>query len=359
MDDFVPLNPELYNALRQNFGRVKTDKKGQGLKLRTVPGTFEPEILAKGETYRVRCPWCNDTKFKLNVNHSFGTEDGVTGRVFYINKCYRCGPKTNELRELITWLSIKRITIPTEYVELEDEEIVSYVSPGRCVLLTDPQAKPGADYLAGRGIDPVEAANVYGVSFCVEGNPELCGGGMQGRLIFPVTKDGEHKGWQARLARDPNVFDKDRNFQHLRWYTMPGEWRSRYFLGYDQARRYSLAVLVEGPTDLVKQGPPCIASLGQTLSFGQARLLRETWSQVAIVGDHQKKADGTENAVQKASLKLLKSQDFDAVHLIKLPEGDPGSWARAEFAKFVRDRILENPKGENGSANIGTILGHG
>jgi hypothetical protein len=221
-------------------------------------------------------------------------------------------------------------------------EIPTYISPGLCVGLNDPRAQAGHDYLTGRGIDPLEATRVYGVSMCIEGNPLVCKGGMLGRLIFPVTKDGLHVGWQARLAFEPQQLDKDRSFKFLRWYTMPGVWRQDYLLGYDQSKGHEHAILVEGPTDLVKQGSPCIASLGQTLSLGQARLIRAQWDHVVIVGNHQKKADGTENAVQVATTRLLRTQDFKSVHLIKLPHGDPGDWDRGEFGKYVAEHIRQS-----------------
>ena len=345
MTDFNPLNPELYNALRRNFGQVKIDNPGQKMVRQITPGMPQPEIKVRGETYRVCCPWCGDGKFKLYVNYTFGTDDPETGQTFCLNKCFRCGPKTDQLKEMTTWTSIRRTTAILGDPD-EVAEIPTYISPGLCVGLDDPRAEDGRNYLAGRGIDPLEATRVYGVSMCIEGNPLVCKGGMLGRLIFPVTKDGLHVGWQARLAFEPQSLDKDRSFKFLRWYTMPGVWRQDYLLGHDQANTSEHAILVEGPTDLVKQGAPCIASLGQTLSFGQARMIREHWDRVVIVGDHQKKADGTENEVQAATTKLLMAQDFKSIHLIKLPHGDPGDWDRGEFGKYVAEHIRQ-PRGQS------------
>ena len=360
MSDFVPLNPHLYGLLQKQFGKVKVDRAGQKMIRLLTPGQFdEVEILNKGETYRVCCLWCGDAKFKLYINYTFGMTDQDTGQVYYINNCYRCGPKTTQLRELIEWVSIPQCTAPIGEVGEEAFDAPEYAPPGLCVRLDDPRAKRGWDYLANRGIDPLEATNRYAVCFCIKGNPDVYFGGMEGRLIFPVTKDGEHVGWQARLAFEPNVFDKDRNFKNLRWITMPGVWRSKYLMGYDQAKNSKAAILVEGPSDLVAQGPPCIASLGQTLSFGQARLIRDTWSRIIVVGDHQDKEDGTENRVQAATVKILMRENFDAVHLIKLPHDDPGKWEREAFNKFVIDQIKANPKGECKDNSIGAALGHG
>jgi hypothetical protein len=71
-------------------------------------------------------------------------------------------------------------------------------------------------------------------------------GALDGRLIFPITQDGKHVGWQARLSFEPSVFNKDRNFQYLRWVSMPGSrWRSRHVFGYDQAKGSDVCVVVE------------------------------------------------------------------------------------------------------------------
>ena len=242
MDDFQALNPGLYNKLREKFGKVKVQNPGQRM-VRRATDQFTYEIVAKGETYQVCCPWCGDSKFKLYVNYMFGVEESTVYTIdssgveiptlfgldqensydvrLYLNICHRCGPKTDQLKELIEWTSLPRHAMPDgeEFPGYEQEAV--YLSPGTCVRLDDPRAEAGFNYLANRGIDPVRASNMYGVSFCLEGNKEMLVS-MVGRLIFPVTKDWKHVGWQARLAFDPNVFDKDRNFKNLRWYTCPG-----------------------------------------------------------------------------------------------------------------------------------------
>jgi len=347
-----PLNPVLYSALRQNFGHVKVDKAGRPMVRRISGITGEPEILEKGETYRVCCPYCGDIKFKLYVNYTFGLEDPHTGYPYYINTCYRCGPKTDQLKQLITWLSMRHGTAFICDAD-EDDFVIELKEPGECVRLDHPRGKPGWDYLAGRGINPQEATDLYGVTLCVDGNPDLVGGGMEGRLIFPVTFNGELVGWQARLARDPGFFDRDKGFKNLRWYTMPGSWKSKYLFGYDQAKSSPVAVLVEGPTDLVRQGPPCVASLGQSMSYDQARLLRSTWDHVVIVGDHRGE-HGQEDEVQKTTSKVLYGEGFKSVHLVKLPDGDPGSWSRSRFGDFVRTQVLANPRGITGVIDSGT-----
>ena len=359
MSDWEPLNRPLYDALRQTFGKVKVDKAGHKMARRVNATTGDVEILSKGETYRVCCDECGDSKHKLYVNYAFGTTDPQTGQTYLFNNCYRCGPKTGRLMSLITWNSMRKVTATPLADEDEIEDIPLYLSPGECLRLDDPRTEIGRKYLAHRGIDPDLAARTYGVSLCVRGNPEVCNGGIEGRLVFPVTKDGVHLGWQARLAHEPNEFERDRTFKGLRWFTMPGEWRSKHLFGYDQARSYPFCVLVEGPTDLVKQGPPCIASLGQTVSYDQVRLIKATWKTVILVGDSQKNESGTENEAQRRTAKMLLSEGVERVHLVRLPHGDPGDWGRLEFWQFLRQSIAANPKGLGGDQSIGSLMGHG
>jgi hypothetical protein len=75
------------------------------------------------------------------------------------------------------------------------------------------------------------------------------------------------------------------------------------------------------------------------LSFGQIKLIAETWENVVLVGDHQDKADGTENRVQAATVNALLGAGVREVHLVKLPHGDPGSWERSEFFRFIAEDI--------------------
>ena len=324
------------------FGDVKVDKPEQKMVLSVIRGNDRPwtDILEPGETYRVCCPWCDDGKFHLNINHAFGTRDPRTGHLIRLNNCFRCGPHTGELLDLLQWQTVPPPQVTLQQVRPAEGPAAVYTSPGTCVPLSDPRAKVGRDYLAGRGIDPDRAGSVYGVTFCVQGNPEICATATTNRIIVPVTLDGVHVGWQARLTFEPNVFDRDRGLANLRWFGMPGAgWRSQSLVGYDQARGRDFCILVEGPSDVLRQGPPCVGSLGQTVSYGQARLIGKTWGAVIIVGDAQENPKGAERCAQARSVKLLAESGPPIVRACRLPQGDPGSWDRAEFFGFIRDEL--------------------
>jgi len=59
-------------------------------------------------------------------------------------------------------------------------------------------------------------------------------------------------------------------------------------IGFDQARPSPFVIVVEGPTDMAKQGPPCVGTLGQTVGHPQLDLLASTWGDrqaVIVMGD--------------------------------------------------------------------------
>lgn len=129
---------------------------------------------------------------------------------------------------------------------------------------------------------------------------------------------------------------------------MPGSgWRSSSLFGYDQARSQTYCILVEGPGDVLRQGPPCVASMGQRISCAQVDLIARTWGDkdaVILVGDYRKEG-GTETEVQLRSAEMLKKACRCPVYVPVLPHGDPGSWERAEFQAFITDHIRRNPGG--------------
>ncbi|MEJ7639725.1 MAG: hypothetical protein WKF75_17570, partial [Singulisphaera sp.] len=81
-------NPELYEALQRVFGTVAIAKDREDFKLsptvtpsyRNGKITFKQEVLDYGETYRVDCPFCNDRRQRLWINHLWAEEDEETGR---------------------------------------------------------------------------------------------------------------------------------------------------------------------------------------------------------------------------------------------------------------------------------------
>ena len=63
------LCPDLYFRLKRQFGKVLVTNRGMGLVIRPAGLGSKPSIVSNGEYYRVNCPFCNDTRFRLYINH--------------------------------------------------------------------------------------------------------------------------------------------------------------------------------------------------------------------------------------------------------------------------------------------------
>lgn len=346
------LNPQLYSVLVQQFGRVCVTNKGHAMGVRTeiFDGRLSPKIISPGEIYRVCCPSCGDGKYHLGIAHAFGTVHEETDCRIYYAKCQRCGLAGKELFDLLGQARLGRVALPAVSSSplIQPQPDDAYRNPGECVSLLDP-AYPGAakacTYLTGRGLDPKFVSEVYGWRFCWRGNMQTMNGGCGGRIIMPVTRDGLEVGWQARLAFDPPPELKDKNWANLRWLTMPGAgWRSKNLIGYDQAKALDFCILVEGPTDMARQGPPCIGSLGQTMSHAQYELIASTWGTgkgIVVMGD----AGVLEDHVVAKTVHELRQRCTCPVWAPRLPHGDPGSWDRRDFMQFIKDYVNANPRG--------------
>lgn len=365
--NWTPLNPQLYQILANKFGTVKVEKHGQPLERTTkwLGGRQTLDISAGGETYKVCCPWCGDNKFHLYISHAYGMLDPETGSTVRLATCYRHGSVMQQLKDVLEWCSMgPRQPLTVVAPQVVEEE--PFQLPGDCIRLdvVEPRTDMARAYLAGRGIDPTWVAQTYGWCTCWRGNPDLWRGGCTNRIIVPVTYNNVAVGWQARLAFDPPRELKDKNFANLRWLSMPGVgWRSRNLIGYDQARACTLkfCILVEGPTDMAKHGPPFVGSLGQTMSPRQLDLVASTWGAgdgIVVLGD-SKSAKGQEDLRVSRTTTELAKRCTCPIYAPRLPEGDPGSWEHNALLGFIKEFIKEHPGGVCHGESLSTKLAGG
>src|SRR5437016_2241770 len=77
------LNPILYSLLKERFGFVKVANEGEELvgsyKYDPVRGQTVLDIISRGETYCVDCPYCKESRHRLYINHRYGTWDDISG----------------------------------------------------------------------------------------------------------------------------------------------------------------------------------------------------------------------------------------------------------------------------------------
>lgn len=236
---------------------------------------------------------------------------------------------------------------------------------GKTIPLTElPEDHPAIVYLKNRGYDIKMLSEIYDVSYCIEEEPENRATGVYYarlpagrrnstacRLIFPIYDDkGVRHGWQARCIDITDV-----NGEKWLW-TDRGDWlqitkggedqwvseefpkgfkaiqkyknalgssRNSLLFGLKQAIEWNkdrppgkkFCVLVEGPLDVGKGGPPCIALLGKSMSPEQASKIRAHFDVVGIVAD--------KDEAGKQCLQRVRQQMTAAYNIIELqtPEG--------------------------------------
>jgi hypothetical protein len=88
------LNPKLYNQLRARLGQVQVVKEGEPMVTKPQPpdkdGRPQMTIESWGESYKVNCPLCKDTKPRLLISHRYGVHDPATGSDnLQMCKCFR------------------------------------------------------------------------------------------------------------------------------------------------------------------------------------------------------------------------------------------------------------------------------
>lgn len=200
-----------------------------------------------------------------------------------------------------------------------------------------PEDHPAIQYLKGRGYDPVLLEYQMAACYCYEAAPEdaakgrfygkLPGGtriSPQGRIVLSVLMDGVRWGYQSRIIdmkKDGeyyvwgsdqqwhlirymddegvvhNTYEPDeyypKGFDPPKYLNAPGSERNKLLMGYDAAVKVMASrpqserfcVLVEGPLDAAKLGPPAIAILGKSLSDFQADALAKQFDVICTVMD--------------------------------------------------------------------------
>lgn len=204
--------------------------------------------------------------------------------------------------------------------------------PGKVLALGDlSEGHPALVYLKSRGFSPKLLEDQFGASYCYEEAlprkyyPELSGGFRdtpQGRIVFNIDMYGVRRGWQARLI-EMIVGDA-----HLVWHPYADEWQllkvrsgkgweltpafthdelewkpSKYktgtgtarnsaIMGLDAALKWnkdhgtSTLIVCEGPLTAAKFRSPAVATLGKSISFEQARIIRKAARRAVYVPDN-------------------------------------------------------------------------
>lgn len=299
----MTLCPELYRLLQIAFGEVKITHEGEEMNF-TKQLYFDKDgeqriglnVIDRGETYRICCPFCSDQnskKFRCWINYKWGREDLVTGTrnlnlVHCFNEnCFAERENRYQLYRIVfqdgRWKGMK-LELNSGIIKSKRQPLL----PGPVLTLDRLQDDHYSKiYLRNRGYDPNGLGKHLGVGYCAEAVEEFHY--ASNRIVIPMLMDNKLIGWQARYIGDPDW----RKFRVLKYYTMPDMDRAHFLYNYDNARISPYVILTEGVTDVWSVGKPCVATLGKTISRGQKDKIIQTWGKglVMIYLDPDAEAD--------------------------------------------------------------------
>ena len=353
----MPLNPGLFRSLSAVFKRgVKIQKDGEpmGYTVVTSQITKKQQIVVRpgqgGEDYKVCCPFCSDTRWRLEISHRWLTTDDDSGARFgaAFIRCYNDGcdlnPEAPWRKRLDCHDRLSEMTKPyiarhrpIVYEEpLREKKPVKL--PDRCTPIVNLDASHQAiKYLEGRRFDIQYLFSNFRVLYCIDDpNPMVAG-----RIVMPCYMHAQLVGWQARYIdeapRTPNI---------PKYYTAPGTQRNRLLYNYDIAKSFPFCVLTEGPTDVWRVGNAGIATLGSAVSRMHIQLIQNAWAKggVGLMMDPDFVNKPRKEPLVPSPYEQLKATLSDPVAFEKgmleilVPEGmDPGKFeSTSELWQFIQ-----------------------
>lgn len=349
----MPLNDKLYRALIRDFDSVKIAKEGEAMIYKMVPnpikGGTRIVIQHSGEEYRICCPFCSDTRYRLWINHRWNTSDPITKYYFGVGHvcCFNDGCDINQYapkearqkchEQLVRQMKpYMRRGMGLQPKATKKREVKAVKLPTKCIPLdTLPDNHPAIEYLRSRGYDPYEKAIEWQLQYCSEDPNPL----VPNRIIIPITYGGMLVGWQARYLGDPPSDNIPK------YYTMPGTPKNQVLYNYDRAKATRFGVVVEGATDVWQVGRQGVAFLGNSISAQQTRILTSTWGRTGIcvmvdpdlIGKQRKKPNQP-TEYEKIKQTLLQPGLFawGALEVVLPDDTDPGSFpSQKELWEYV------------------------
>lgn len=230
-----PLNPDLFEALRGKFLKVKIVNAGSTAHYTQVEDWFSTPLQRQiadnrphmrldmwGETYSMCCPKCNDKRFRLYVSHVWGVYNEKAGRKFYPVKCHNENCDWSTLaNDLFSQGPQSFVLDPKAMESAEPARKMEYpCDPSSLIPVNKlPAHHPVIEYLESRNFCNVDLlAEEYGFCYC-ENSPwkrdvKDSAGRVytvtpSGRMIIPNIQNGVWAGWQARyigdIPKDPST----------------------------------------------------------------------------------------------------------------------------------------------------------
>lgn len=241
----------------------------------------------------------------------------------YVN-CWRCGAhsiaQTMKTLSGLGWKEVKELAGKIEV----DRSLIYTPLRGKLEYPegVGPLLKTHRKYLKGRGFDPDELAQLWGIQG-IGLAPKLAW-----RIFIPIIQDGQVVSWTTRKASD--------NASSSRYVSAPPGKEilsaKECLYGIDYARH--AVVVVEGPTDVWRIGPGAVAVLGTGIKPTQLERLSKFLLRV-VCFDSEPAGQRRANRLSDA-LSAFPGSTFNVV----LDADDPGSASEREIRR-LRKAYLE------------------
>lgn len=352
----MPLCYELYARLRgvarrNNAGEVLIANPGELTRGYEVPHqTYgrRVQIAHWGETYRLNCIFCNDTKHRLWIPHIYGqpekdivnggTRPGAYYGICFNEQCLEDPENRERLWEEVFGTRNRDLrskglvpSIETERGVAVDFRLTEKPLPGRCIpLISLPDSDPAIIYLTGRRFTR-EHMRYYDLMLCVE--PDHDYRPALNRIVCPFVYDEVRVGWQCRWVGE----ERNRLKQVPKYYTLGGFKKSWILYNYDRAQHNNFVVVMEGVTDVWRLGDCGVAILGNKISSQQMDRLLFQWGGrdklIVLCLDP--------GVLDESALAVRQMIDAGAnIVCVQLPEGaDPADYDREVLWAIIRQQV--------------------
>lgn len=294
------LNEPLYTSLKKLFHTVKVSRPGDRGNFervedeKVVAGKVRNYVNYRvqpggsyGETFAVNCPYCGDSRGRLQISYLFGYKESPRahpnlGNVHCFNE--ECHTDYSNRRELYDDIKLvgfgERVAAAGESLEFEaggaTRELTETTRPGVCELLSSIKPESphyrAVEYLRDeRGFDIEILERHYGVEYLVQGYNYGC---LAGRVWTPFFRGGSMVAWTARAI--PGLCESD-----IKHFHSPGG-LSGLLYGLGGAMRCRTACIVEGTADRWATGKPSVALLSKSLGAQKCARLFPALAQSSV-----------------------------------------------------------------------------
>jgi hypothetical protein len=355
------INAYLYGRLRARFGDVKIRREDEESTFQDAANILAPrerpryrKFVTRGEFYQLNCPFCGDTRGRMEINNWWGKLHPETGQrhwsaaVCYNESCL--DPQTTDgednLEQLKDWiyndvLSCSAVAI-TSAARLRPKraapESFKPVMPGYCISMEElPTDHPAYRYVVeDRGFDIPKLVERYSISYCVSARSRHYQKAV-GRIVLPIYVQGVFVGWQARYV-GPTPDKKV-----PKYWTCPRMSISNAIYSHDLMTNYHEVMIVEGPISAWGAGPEAGGMMGKKVLEGQRKLLlRMAPRAIYVLLDPNKAPDAQHKEHHIDVAVRVLSKDHRYVCPVFLPpDTDPAVVPRKDELRLCRQAAVK------------------